>query len=80
VSSFLCSWPDNDPASWHEQEATCATHAARLFAEHYCARNNECYRSFLGGELILVKSAGSEPQAFEVTVEMVPEFHARARK
>jgi hypothetical protein len=76
---YQCCWTDNDPESWTEIDAYDRELAAIKYVEQLCERDSECYSSFRGGELVLVKVVGGKSQAFEVTLEMIPSFTARPR-
>jgi hypothetical protein len=76
---YQCCWALNDPESWTEVEAHDRELAAARFAELLCARQNESYSVFAGGEIVLVKVAGGAARAFEVIMETLPHFSARPR-
>jgi len=76
---YLVCYPNHDPECWIGVDAVDAEHAATSYAEQLCSRDCECYSTFAGGDDLLVKVVGGYPQRFEVMVESVPHFHARAK-
>jgi hypothetical protein len=76
---YQCCWSERDPDSWTEVEAYDRELAATAYVEQLCARDNECYSTFLGGEIVLVKVVGGAARAYEVTMKMLPLFSAIAR-
>ena len=71
--------PADDPEHWTEVEARDPERAVTTHAEGLCGRDPGYYEVFTGGDDLLVKVAGGEPKRFEVTVEAVPHFSARAK-
>lgn len=81
TGNYEVCWPDNDPMTWFIVSAYDAEAAAEAGAEDICSRDNDCYRSFMGGEVLLVRDVGGGNLCeFKVEVEMLPSFNARPVK
>ena len=76
---YLCSWPTHDPDTWTEVETYDRETAAEEYVAQLCERETACYVSFESGAIVLVKVSGGAPKAFEVTMDLHPQFHAKAR-
>lgn len=75
---FMACWPESDPEHWFEVEAHDAQAAANEAAERICSKDCECYRSFQESQVILTRDRTGSVRAFNVSVEMLPSFSARA--